>query len=50
MKINKCDFDIPDYLSVECSNLIKKMFILEPSKRISTQDILIDKWFQNMYD
>ena len=50
MKINKCDFDIPNYLSVECSNLIKKMFVLEPSKRISTQDILNDKWFQNMYE
>ena len=47
-KINKCDFDIPDYLSVESRNLIRKIFIFEPSKRISTENILIDEWFQNI--
>ena len=48
MKINKCDFDIPDYLSVESRNLIRKIFIFEPCKRISTENILIDEWFQNI--
>ena len=44
-KINKGNFDLPNFLSDNSCNLIKKMLVFEPSKRISTENILNDDWF-----
>ena len=44
-KVNKCEFIIPNFLSQNCHDLIKKMLIVEPNKRISTETILCHEWF-----
>ena len=44
-KVNKGEFIIPNYLSENCHDLIKKMLVFEPNKRISTETILCHEWF-----
>ncbi|KAJ3374160.1 Serine/threonine-protein kinase par-1 [Allomyces arbusculus] len=38
-------FKIPFYMSTDCEKLIKKMLVLDPTKRATMQDIKEDKWF-----
>ena len=45
-KINKGEFDLPNFISVDAKNLIKKILVFEPKNRLSTEEILIDKWFE----
>ncbi len=44
-KVNKGEFIIPKFLSQKCHDLIKKMLVFEPNKRISTETILCHEWF-----
>jgi serine/threonine protein kinase len=45
-KINKGEFDLPNFISVDAKNLIKKILVFEPKNRLSTEEILKDKWFE----
>ena len=45
-KINKCEYELPNFISINAKNLIKKILVLEPKNRLSTEDILIDNWFE----
>lgn len=38
------DYTVPDYLSEDCKNLITSMLIVNPSERISVQQILEHPW------
>ena len=46
--INEAKLNFPPnvVISDEAKNLINKMIVINPSKRISLEDILIDPWFQ----
>ena len=45
-KINKCEYELPNFISINAKNLIKKILLLEPKNRLSTEDILLDSWFE----
>jgi len=45
-KINKCEYELPNFISINAKNLIKKILVLEPKNRLSTEDILLDNWFE----
>ncbi|KAJ3392552.1 Map microtubule affinity-regulating kinase [Lobulomyces angularis] len=38
-------FKVPFFMSTDCERLIKKMLILDPSKRISLEQLKQDKWY-----
>jgi serine/threonine protein kinase len=42
-----CQYEIPDSfgLSEDCKDLMRRMLMPEPHKRISTEDILAHRWF-----
>jgi serine/threonine protein kinase len=42
-----CQYEIPDSfgLSEDCKDLLRRMLMPEPHKRISTEDILAHRWF-----
>lgn len=44
-KILAGDFTIPDFLSKNLQNLIKKILVTDPSKRCSIKQIREHKWF-----
>jgi serine/threonine protein kinase len=44
-KIMMMDFEIPDFVSVEVSNLIRKILQASPLKRATIDDIKMDAWF-----
>lgn len=37
-------FRVPFFMSTECENLLKRMLVVDPSKRCTMTDILNDKW------
>ncbi|KAI8916365.1 kinase-like domain-containing protein [Gorgonomyces haynaldii] len=43
-------FKIPFYMSPDCERLIKKMLVLDPSKRASMAQVMEDKWFTEGYE
>jgi len=45
-KIQKGTYDTPNYFSSDLKKLISKMLVVDPSKRISLQDIFDDPWFK----
>ena len=47
--INKAKLDFPDDIEVseEVKNLLFKIIVIKPTKRISLEDILNDPWFKN---
>ena len=48
-KIIKGQYEIPDFLSDECKDLIKKMMQINPEKRINLEEIKRHKWV-NMFN
>jgi len=43
-------FKVPFYMSTDCERLIKRMLVLEPSKRITLDQIKADKWFTESFE
>ena len=43
-KIMKAEFEIPDFVSPECADLIRKMITLDPNSRISLDGIIKHQW------
>jgi MAP/microtubule affinity-regulating kinase len=37
-------YRIPFYMSTDCENLLKKLLVLNPSKRATLEHIMLDKW------
>uniref|UniRef100_A0A183AW28 SNF-related serine/threonine-protein kinase n=1 Tax=Echinostoma caproni TaxID=27848 RepID=A0A183AW28_9TREM len=45
-KIMDCEYTIPDYLSSECSSLIRRLLIRDPAKRAHLDDVLQADWLR----
>ncbi|KAF2072549.1 hypothetical protein CYY_006124 [Polysphondylium violaceum] len=45
-KIREGVFTIPDFVSSQCTDLIKKMLVVDPVKRITINEIRNHPWFQ----
>lgn len=43
-------FKIPFYLSSDCEKLIKKLLVLDPSKRATLDQVKQDKWFNDGFE
>ncbi|KAI9006042.1 kinase-like domain-containing protein [Gaertneriomyces semiglobifer] len=43
-------FKVPFYMSTDCEKLIKRMLQLEPSKRITLDEMKKDKWFNEGFE
>ncbi|KND00191.1 CAMK/CAMKL protein kinase [Spizellomyces punctatus DAOM BR117] len=43
-------FKVPFYMSTDCERLIKRMLQLDPSKRITLDQVKQDKWFNEGYE
>lgn len=43
------DFIIPDYVSVECSWLIRSLLQRNPMNRLETKDVQEDKWLKGLF-
>ncbi|CAI4225603.1 unnamed protein product [Auanema sp. JU1783] len=39
-----CDVKIPYFVSVECADLIRKMLVIDPSKRYTMANVLAHRW------
>ncbi len=48
-KIMRADYKLPsevqESLSIEGINLLRKVFIIDPNKRVSAKEVLNDPWF-----
>ena len=47
-KINQGYYQIPNYISDKGKKLLKKILVFKPKNRPSTEEILLDEWFDNM--
>lgn len=45
--IVKGKFETPEFLSGKAKTLIKKIIVLTPNERPTTEEILLDEWFDN---
>lgn len=47
---NKLEFDLPcwDHISEECKDLLTKLLLKDPKKRISLDNVLKHKWFNGI--
>lgn len=45
-KIMDCEYQLPPHLSPECSSLISRLLIRDPSKRATLDEVLQDEWLQ----
>ncbi|KAH9277331.1 hypothetical protein BSLG_002238 [Batrachochytrium salamandrivorans] len=43
-------FKVPFYMSPDCERLIKKMLVIEPTKRSSLEQVMQDKWYTEGYE
>ncbi|KAI8918663.1 kinase-like domain-containing protein, partial [Powellomyces hirtus] len=43
-------FKVPFYMSTDCERLVKRMLQLDPSKRITLDQVQTDKWFTEGYE
>eukprot|EP00128_Syssomonas_multiformis_P011327 Colp12_sorted_trinity150504_noHs@11955 len=43
-------FKIPFYMSTDCERLIKRMLVVDPTKRITMEQLRRDKWVNEGYD
>lgn len=48
--IIKGNYFIPDYLSIGCKNLLEKILVIEPSKRITLEGIKNHPYIQDYYE
>lgn len=49
-KIKKGHIDYPNYLSIECVDLLKKMLVVDISKRASIHEVINHKWMIKGYN
>ena len=42
--IVECNYEIPSFLSPSCADLIRKIFVLDPNKRIKAEEIIYHPW------
>lgn len=49
-KIKKGHIDYPDHLSVECMDLLKKMLVVDVSKRANIHEVISHKWMIKGYN
>ncbi|XP_053519644.1 serine/threonine-protein kinase MARK2-like [Artibeus jamaicensis] len=49
-KVSSGHFHIPDSLSVECQELLKKLLSVDPSQRISVKEIMDNQWINIGYE
>ena len=42
-------FKVPFYMSPDCERIIKHMLMLDPPKRATLKQVMLDKWFQEGY-
>ena len=47
-KINQGYYQIPNYISDKGKRLLKKILVFKPKNRPSTEEILLDEWFEEM--
>ena len=47
-KINQGNYLIPNYISDKGKKLLKKILVFKPKNRPSTEEILLDEWFEDM--
>lgn len=45
-KIISCEYELPDFLSEECKDLISKILVVDRNQRMTVDDILQHKWLQ----
>lgn len=43
-RITKGTYYVPDFVSEDAKRLLSKMLVLEPSKRATARELLVDKW------
>ncbi|ODQ49483.1 hypothetical protein PICMEDRAFT_57509 [Pichia membranifaciens NRRL Y-2026] len=49
-KIKKGHIDYPDHLSIECVDLLKKMLVVDVSRRASIHEVISHKWMVKGYN
>ena len=47
-KINQGNYIIPNFISDKAQKLIKKILVFQPKNRPSTEEILLDEWFEDL--
>ena len=47
-KINNGNFDLPNFISEKGKKLIRKILVFKPKDRPSTEEILLDEWFEDL--
>ena len=47
-KINDGNYDLPNFISDKGKKLIKKILVFKPKDRPSTEEILLDEWFEDL--
>ena len=47
-KINQGNYIIPNFISENAQKLIKKILVFQPKNRPSTEEILLDEWFEDL--
>jgi tRNA A-37 threonylcarbamoyl transferase component Bud32 len=45
-QILKCNYPVPEYISISAKHLIAKMLCVDPLKRAKASDLLKDSWFR----
>jgi aurora kinase, other len=45
-RITRCEMTIPAYVSAEARDLIKKLLVLDPEKRLSLEDVEMHPWIR----
>lgn len=48
-QLKEKELKFPDYVSPKAAELVTKMLAKEPFKRATTTEVLIDKWFMDMF-
>ncbi len=44
LNIIKCNYELPNHISEECCDLLKKIFVADPDDRISLEEIMKHDW------
>jgi len=48
-RIEKGEFEMPEFFSADVKNLISRMLIVDPNKRITVKEVMDHKWFKIGY-
>jgi serine/threonine protein kinase len=49
-KIQTGSYSIPEFFSTDVINLLKKMICVDPNKRATVDDVILDPWFRINWD